>query len=336
MPTLWRALDVGPAEREDTFVETVSESIAPYGDPIGMVVDDRDEISAARVGMLRVMRISWNHGEAHRSPRHIRRSDPELCKIDVAMSGRFASEQSNRQATLGAGTFTFVDLSRPHRVASRQVDLAVVMFPRALLPLRDKDINELAGTAFDSTQTGGALVTAVVRAMAADLESYEGSVGARIADSVLDLISATLAARVDRTKTLPTESLQRVLIQRIRAFIENNLGDPTLAPPVVAARHHISPRLLHKIFEQEETTVADLIRSRRLARCRQDLLDRALATTPVSAIAARWGFRDAAYFNRIFHQTFGLPPGEYRRRRVGPVPSGGVARSPQEFMGTTA
>jgi AraC-like DNA-binding protein len=277
-----------------------------------MVVHDDDEIHAANAGPLRVMRIRWRHGEAWRSPRQIRRSDPELCKIDLNLAGRFASEQSDRQATLGAGTFTFVDLSRPHRVSSRQVELAVVIFPRALLPLRDKDINELSGTAFDTTHTGGALVTAVVREMAADLESLASDGGARIAGSVFDLISATLAARVDRTRALPSESQQRVLVQRIRMFIETNLADPELAPRVIAARHHISPRLLHKLFEQEETTVADLIRSRRLAGCCRDLLDPGKAATPVSAIAARWGLRDAAYFNRIFHQTFGLPPGEYR------------------------
>jgi AraC-like DNA-binding protein len=316
MATLWRALDVGPAEREDSFVEAVSDSIAPYGDPSDMVVDDGDEIHAVSAGPLRVMRIRWGHGEARRSPRQIRRSDPELCKIDVNLSGRFASEQSDRQANLGAGTFTFVDLSRPHRVSSRRVELAVVIFPRALLPLRDKDINELSGTAFDTTHTGGALVTAVVREMAADLESFARNGGDRIAGSILDLISATLAARVDRARALPSESQQRVLIQRIRAFIEANLADRELSPRVIAARHHISPRLLHKLFEQEETTVADLIRSRRLARCCRDLLDPAKATTPVSAIAVRWGLRDAAYFNRVFHQTFGLPPGEYRSRAL--------------------
>ena len=135
---------------------------------------------------------------------------------------------------------------------------------------------------------------------------------------MLDLISAALAARVGRTESLPVESQRRVLVQRIRAFIEANLGDPDLTPSVIAASHHISPRLLHKFFEHEETTVADLIRSRRLARCRHDLLDPAQDLTPVGTIAARWGLRDAAYFNRVFHSTYGLPPGTYRRLRGSP------------------
>jgi AraC-like DNA-binding protein len=54
--------------------------------------------------------------------------------------------------------------------------------------------------------------------------------------------------------------------------------------------------------------------------------------TPVSAIAARWGLRDAAYFNRIFHAAYGLPPGEYRRVRLG----GDDASRPVAQMGRTA
>ena len=154
MPTIWRARDLAPSERAAAFVEEVCESIVPYGDAAGFVVTDHDEIQTSSVGMLRVMRLRWGRGEAIRSPRLIRRSDPELCKIDVALSGSFRSEQSGRRVTLQTGTFTFVDLSRPHRVAARRVELTVVMFPRALLPLRDRDIKELTGVTFDATQAG--------------------------------------------------------------------------------------------------------------------------------------------------------------------------------------
>jgi AraC-like DNA-binding protein len=315
MPTAWRAADVAPSDRADAFIAEICESIVPYGDATGYVVAERDELHAATVGMLRVMRMRWRQGEAIRSPYLIRRSDPELCKIDIGMSGRFLSEQSDRRVTLEAGTFTFVDLSRPHRVAARGAELIVVMFPRALLPLRDRDIKDLTGVTFDATHAGSALVHAVVREMAADLEAYEGPAGARMAASVLDLISATLAVRVNQTRALPSDSQRRVLVHRIRAFIEANLAAPDLTPAIIAARHHISPRLLHKLFQHEDTTVADLIRGRRLARCRHDLLDPARTRTPVSAIAARWGLRDAAYFNRVFRSTYGVPPGEYRRLR---------------------
>ncbi|WP_408009946.1 helix-turn-helix domain-containing protein [Saccharopolyspora terrae] len=61
-------------------------------------------------------------------------------------------------------------------------------------------------------------------------------------------------------------------------------------------------------------SVVDHIRSRRLERCRRDLLDPTQRTRPVSAIAQHWGFRDESHFNRRFRERYGVPPGTYREQ----------------------
>lgn len=106
----------------------------------------------------------------------------------------------------------------------------------------------------------------------------------------------------------------------VQAFIDRRLADPRLSPGTIAAAHHISLRLLHKLFEEHGTSVGRWIRDRRLERCRRDLLDPALSDVPASAIAFGWGFADAAHFTRVFREAYGHPPGEYRRlrRRVEP------------------
>ena len=108
----------------------------------------------------------------------------------------------------------------------------------------------------------------------------------------------------------------------MHAFIEGGLADPGLTPAAVARAHHVSLRSLYKLFDRERTSVAGLIRERRLERCRHDLLDPALAARPVSAIAARWGLVDPAHFSRLFRATYGIPPLEYRRT-MGRTPSPG-------------
>jgi AraC-like DNA-binding protein len=92
-----------------------------------------------------------------------------------------------------------------------------------------------------------------------------------------------------------------------------HVGDPGLMPRMVAAAHYVSVRYLHKLFETEQTTVAQLIRHRRLERCRRDLLDPAFRAVPVSAIAARWGLLNAAHLSRAFRTAYGAAPIEYRR-----------------------
>ena len=51
---------------------------------------------------------------------------------------------------------------------------------------------------------------------------------------------------------------------------------------------------------------------RRLERCLRDLLEPALALHPVSAIAARWGFADAASLSRTFRSAYHVSPSRYR------------------------
>jgi AraC-like DNA-binding protein len=139
---------------------------------------------------------------------------------------------------------------------------------------------------------------------------------------MVDLLSAALAARLDREDELPADTREEALVRRVHAFIEQRLADPALSPAVIADAHHISVRYLYKLFEGQHRGVAGWIRERRLERSRRDLLDPAMADRPVSAIAARWGLVDPAHFSRIFRATYGIPPLEYRRR-IGRAPSPG-------------
>lgn len=109
-------------------------------------------------------------------------------------------------------------------------------------------------------------------------------------------------------------------LQRVLAFIEDSLPDPSLSPRMVADAHHISMRCLYKLFEGHSTTVADWIRRRRLEGCRHDLLDPSQRSLPVSAIGARWGLPNPAHFSRAFRAAFGAPPTEYRRGALKVVP----------------
>lgn len=113
---------------------------------------------------------------------------------------------------------------------------------------------------------------------------------------------------------LPPETRHRALTERIRAFIRQNLHDPELTPPVIAAVHHISLSYLHRLFQEEVRgeTVAAWIRSQRLEGARHDLADPALHATPIHAIATRWGLPRSSGFTRVFRTAYGLSPREYR------------------------
>lgn len=103
-----------------------------------------------------------------------------------------------------------------------------------------------------------------------------------------------------------------MLRQQILDFIDDNLGSPALTPTTIAEAHYISLRHLHTLFSEVDSTVSTWIRERRLERCSEDLLDPLKRDVKIAAVAAHWGFPDAAHFSRLFKRRFGQSPSELR------------------------
>ncbi len=318
MTVRFRAEDEPPKTRLDYWQHLLSSSLAPYqvrasGGRL------RGQIMQARIGPVTVLGMQGSAMQAVRTPDLISKSDPGLCKIDLATGGQGIYEQDGRESRLSVpGEFSLIDLSRPsHVVIEPWQRASVVIFPRALLPLRHREIRELTAVRFSARDPYAALVSSLVREVTRHLDAYESARGARIGTALLDLLALAFATRLDRVPAVPAESRRNAMMLRIDAFIERHLGDPGLSPGMIAAAHHISVRALHKLHEAEDQPIAASIRRRRLERCRRDLLDPSLGDRPAGAIGARWGFRDAAAFSRAFRAAYGVPPGEYRAVHLG-------------------
>lgn len=308
MTVVFASDDVPVAERTDYWRHVLGEALVPL-DPLGLP----DRVVHGSAGAVAVGELSHaGQGGARRTTRHIRRSDPELCKIDVLARGRGIVEQGGREAELRPGDFTLVDLSRPATWAMSSPRCIAVIFPRSLMPLGARDLTRLAAVRIPGDQGAGALISSLARQLPAHLDSWNESGGARLGGAVLDLLTVALASRLDRQDEIPEDTQRRALLQRIHALIEQRLGDPSLTPRQIAAAHFISVRYLHRLFESQRTTVAEWIRRRRLERCARDLLDPAHAREPIGEIAARWGITNPAHFSRLFRARFGLSPSEYR------------------------
>jgi AraC-like DNA-binding protein len=107
-----------------------------------------------------------------------------------------------------------------------------------------------------------------------------------------------------------------ILLAQIQDYIERNLSDPDLTPSRIAAEQYVSLRQVHHVFQQNGLTVSSWIRGRRLERCRRDLVDRSPDPVPVAAVGLRWGFKTASHFGRIFKDTYGMTPAEFRRAAI--------------------
>ena len=105
---------------------------------------------------------------------------------------------------------------------------------------------------------------------------------------------------------------QAALFSRVCRTIEANLADPDLGLTSIAKQERVSPRYLQKLFEAVGQNFSTYLRSRRLERCRADLVNPLYEKLSIADVCFRWGFNDAAYFSRAFREQYRASPRTFR------------------------
>lgn len=310
-----------PAERFDFWLELVARESAKARISSAHAADFAASARVVDLGVIKLATWTYPSLELHRTSSMIDSTDPELYQIALPLSGSGAMTQERREAPLRPGGFAFVDTVRPHASTHRPDDTAggplrtvTALVPHGALPIPAARVPDLLMAGIPADEGMGLLLAQMMRQVVEHPEQYAPADAGRLDSVALDLIAGTLAARLGSDRLLPVEARVGNLRTRIEAFVARHLDDPTLGPESVAAAHHISVRSLHRLYQGAGTTVAGLIRSRRLERCFRDLTDPRLRQLTVQEIGRRWGFRDPAHFNRAFRDAYGLPPGEHRAR----------------------
>jgi AraC-like DNA-binding protein len=293
------------------FRAAVSESFVPLQVSSSGPDHFRGMIRAASVDEVHVTDLRATSHVVERTPELIARGDRSYFKLSLMLAGTGMLIQDDREALLRPGDLAVYDTDRPYSlVFDEDFRTMVVMFPKHLISLPPEMIGQLTAVRISGQEGLGSMVVPYLTQLAGNLDQLAGTTGARLAHSALDLVSTVFTRELglDEVSADP----HRALVQRIRSYIERNLASTDLGPASIASAHYISTRHLHGLFQEQGVTVSTWIRTRRLEQCRRDLLDPMLADRPVAAIAARWGFVDAAHFSRAFKTTFGISPSEYR------------------------
>lgn len=296
------------------FRAAVSDSFVPLQVSSDSPNRFRGLMRGAAVDEVHVTDLRATAHEVERTPELIARGDRSFFKVSLMLCGRGLLIQDGREAVLDPGSLAVYDTSRPYSlVFEEDFRSMVVMFPRHLITLPSHLVGELTAVRISGNEGLGAVVVPYLTQLAMNLDQLAGATGVRLAHSALDLVTTVFTRELglDNASADP----HRALMQRVRSHIDRNLASTDLSPVSIAAAHFVSVRHLHGLFQEQGTTVSTWIRTRRLERCRRDLIDPLLADRPVAAIAGRWGFVDAAHFSRAFKSAYGISPSECRASR---------------------
>lgn len=316
--TRFQTAHLPPEHRLEQWREITSKALMPT-ECVSDVSDFLADLNMLELGSTQIASIRLPKIRSVRSAKQIKVSDPEQFQLAVPVRGSYRFRQAGRETQLGPGDLMLYDSSRPFDSwtwpsESDQCHMIVVQFPRRLLPVSPDKLNPLVAVRSVGDSGMGAVISSYIRNLTHHQVQLRPTDASRLGGVTLDLFSAWCAIVMDNYGPLPLEARERALRASIHSFIEQHLAEPDLSPDVVAAAHHISTRYLHRLFCEEDKTVAAWIRQRRLERCRRDLSDPALRARPVHAIAGRWGFNNKSHFSRLFRATYGFSPTEFRHQ----------------------
>ena len=294
------------------FREQVSQSFVPLRVTSDCPEHFRGEIRAAGTHDIHLSIVTASEHTIERTPELIARKESHFFKLGLQLSGTGLLIQDNREAVLRPGDLAIYDTNTPYSLMFEQsFATAVLMVPHRLIELPTDGLRGMTATTISGERGLGRVVAQFLAGLSDELEQLDGPVGARLAQHAVDLVTTMYAQELDLVRD--ADQPHRPLLRRVQAYVDARLGSSELSPSSIAAAHYISTRHLHAIFHEDGLTVSGWIRSRRLDRCRRDLAD-PLSPHPVSHVAARWGFTDAAHFSRAFRAEFGEAPSAVKSR----------------------
>ncbi|MEU9992931.1 helix-turn-helix domain-containing protein [Streptomyces sp. NPDC048045] len=315
---VFRSEDVPAADRFDYWTELLGRTHAPMELRSDHVDDFRASQRVLGLGAVTVWAATFQPLVFRRTPKLIRQSDPETYHLSLVVRGSGAGVWRHRETAYKPCDVFINSSSLPNDVYSTgdPVQTVALEVPKALLPLPRDMAGRIVGARVSARDGMGALLAQFLTRLIADPAAYQPSDRPRLATVVTPLVAALFAHLLEADDCLPPETHQRALTLRIQAFIREHLHDPRLTPATIAAAHHISTSYLHRLFREEDATVAAWIRRLRLEAARRDLTDPALHATPIHAIATRWGFPRATDFSRAYRAAYGTTPKDHRHQAL--------------------
>jgi AraC-like DNA-binding protein len=261
------------------------------------------------------VRIINSHSSGFRTERTrdmVRNSDERA--LYMCLQGGARISQRGQDIVLQAGETTLLSSGDPLRIErgdSRQIIVAV---PRQVLSgsVADPDAGLLCR--MDAAAEPLRLLRNYIQAFTDNPGLVQPGYGRMLSSQIQDLMAVILGATRDATEIANGRGVRAARMQAIKSDIARNLITGDISASKLAARHKISRRYVHALFEQEGTTLSRFVTGQRLARVQRELSDPRQLHLTIGAIAFGAGFNDLSSFNHAFRRHLGMTPREFRAK----------------------
>lgn len=155
------------------------------------------------------------------------------------------------------------------------------------------------------------LLTHYIRMLVSDCGRLTPELARLSVAHIQDLFVLAIGANRDATEIANGRGLRAARLRAIKADITENLADD-VSVAAIAARHRLSTRYVHQLFESDGTTLSRFVLGQRLTRVHRMLADPRHLGRTIGDIVYGAGFGDLSTFNREFRRQYGMTPSDVR------------------------
>ncbi|WP_342078645.1 helix-turn-helix domain-containing protein [Yoonia sp. SS1-5] len=285
--------------------------------PIHCETPDRDRFDG-RIALERLSGLDIS--QVWGSPQHIARRRNDIARnaeayFMVSLQRDHTSQvsQCGRTALLQPGDFAIYSTTEPYEIkCDDRVDQLIFQIPYDTLLARVPHVELLTGQRIDGQDVLGSMISQQLQQCARTVGAQAPTVRQHLTDMMVDLVATGLSTLPDGQVELSRPKL--LLLSRAKSTIRANLRDMRLDRNFVGELMGMSPRNLARCFEKEGISIASYIRQARLEAIADDLVDPRMLQASISEIAVKWGMTNFQHLSKLFKQTYGMSPRDYRNR----------------------
>jgi AraC-like DNA-binding protein len=233
----------------------------------------------------------------------------------VNLAGHSTALQRGDEVTVGDGDATLLSCTADAFTVVRATPVQFVglRVPRKALAPLVNGLDDRMMRLIPRNTAALQLLTSYLRAIAHVRSPTSPDMSHLVVTHLHDLLALSVGATRDAIVNAD-HSVRAARLHAIKSDIAANLANASLTVAAIAARHGVTPRYLHKLFESEGTTYTHFILRERLDRAYRMLRDPRFVARSITSIAYDAGFGDLSYFNRTFRRHYSATPSDIRSR----------------------
>lgn len=251
-----------------------------------------------------------------RTPGLIARDNKDDIVMCLRIQGAMSISSHGRDISLASGDAMLLSYTDPTtvRFAGNGGCYIGLQIPREMIEPRVIAVDDAVMRRIPRTSESLQLLTRYLDA----LKDWPGPSSPALQHAVVthvhDLMALTIGATPHTVELAEARGLRAARLESIKKYVVENLHRGELSAAAVAARHCITPRYLHKLFEGEEMSFSRFVLDRRLRRTWHLLKHPRYDGQTITAIAHEAGFNDLSYFNRCFRRRYQATPSSVREQ----------------------